>query len=77
MSLIELELIEQLFTSAEKEEIINQLKNAMLLVRNESARSRASNVHHQQAVVKTRSASAGSMTGESPKQLDFCNPLRL
>jgi hypothetical protein len=56
MSLIELELIEQLFTSAEKEEIINQLKNAMVLVRDESLRSRASNVHHQQAAVKTRSA---------------------
>ena len=56
MSLIELELIEQLFTSAEKEEIINQLKNAMELVTDERTRSRTSNVHQEQAAVKTRLA---------------------
>jgi hypothetical protein len=39
MSLIELRLIEQLFTSAEKQEIINQLKDAMVWVRDESLRS--------------------------------------
>jgi uncharacterized membrane protein len=49
MSLIELELIEQLFTSAEKEEIINQLKDAMVLVRDERVRSRVSSVHKEQA----------------------------
>ena len=54
MSLIELELIEQLFTSAEKEEIINQLKNAVVLVREESLRSRASDVHQGHAAVKSR-----------------------
>jgi hypothetical protein len=52
MSLIELELIEELFTSAQKEEIINQLKNAMGLIRNESLRSRVSGVHKEQAAVK-------------------------
>jgi len=52
MSLIELKLIEELFTSAQKEEIINQLKNAMVLIRNESLRSRVSSVHKEQAAVK-------------------------
>jgi hypothetical protein len=33
MSLIELELIEQLFSAAEKEEILTQLKNAMVSIR--------------------------------------------
>ena len=55
MSLIELELIEQLFTSAEKEEIINQLKNAMVLVRDENLRSLASGAQ-ERAAVQTTSA---------------------
>jgi hypothetical protein len=56
MSLIELELIEELFTSAEKEQIINQLKNAMVLIRDEGPRVQANCVYKEQAAVKTRSA---------------------
>jgi hypothetical protein len=36
VSLIELELIEELFSPRQKLELIQQLKNAMALIRNES-----------------------------------------
>ena len=49
MSLIELELIEQLFTAAEKEEIINQLKDAMVLIRDERLRSLTSGAQERAA----------------------------
>jgi len=41
MSLIELDLIEELFTAAEKQEIITHLKNAMGMIRNERGHSSA------------------------------------
>ena len=50
MSLIELELIEQLFTSAEKEEIINHLKDAMVLIRDERLGLLGSGVQERAAV---------------------------
>jgi hypothetical protein len=55
MCLIELELVEELFTSAEKKEIINQLKNAMVMIRNEGLRSPTNCIPKEQLVVRTRS----------------------
>jgi hypothetical protein len=48
MSLIELELIEELFTSAEKQEIITYLKNTMVMIRNERPHSGAEVVYGEQ-----------------------------
>jgi hypothetical protein len=56
MSLIELELIEELFTSAEKQEIITHLKKTMVMIRNERIHLRAEGVHEKQAERQTRSA---------------------
>ena len=36
MSMIELELIEELFSRSQKEELIEQLKNAMVSIRTEN-----------------------------------------
>jgi hypothetical protein len=55
MCLIELELVEELFTSAEKKEIINQLNNAMVMIRNEGLRSPTNCIPKEQLVVRTRS----------------------
>jgi hypothetical protein len=54
MSLIELELIEELFTSAQKQEIITQLKNTRVMIRNERLHSRAEGVHDKQAETESR-----------------------
>ena len=43
MSMIELELIEELFSRSQKEELIEQLKNAMVSIRTENNARNAGN----------------------------------
>jgi len=69
MSMIELELIEELFSPSQKMELIQQLKNAMALIRNENLAGDARNADDQ------ADESGGSRSAEHC-ELDSVNPLK-